>query len=319
MMKILFTFCFAFILFAFSDTQIPEQKMTKEDYIEKFKSIAVEQMNLYGIPASITLAQGILESGNGNSLLATEANNHFGIKCHKEWNGPTYHMDDDEVNECFRRYENPDESYRDHSLFLTTRPRYSFLFELDILDYKSWANGLKTAGYATNPNYANLLIKNIEEFELFKFDKLYKADPNHRQNLITAKETVPNNINSSDEDFEGIMLYSGNRKVYKHNGVRFIYAKSGDTFKSIAADTEIAEWQLCKYNDLKKKDKLADGQIIYLQVKKNKAKESFHIVQPGETLYGISQQHAIRLKKLCKYNTLSSDATLFPNQKIKLR
>ena len=312
-MKILLYTLLALILFSRSEAQLPDQRISKEEYIEKYKEIAIEQMNLYSIPASITLAQGILESGNGNSLLATEANNHFGIKCHKEWNGPTYHMDDDEANECFRRYENPDESYRDHSLFLTTRPRYSFLFELDISDYTGWAHGLKTAGYATNPNYANLLIKNIEEFEL------YKADPNHRQNLIAAKETVPNNINSSDEDFEGIVLYTGNRKVYKHNGVRFIYAKSGDTFKSIAADTEIAEWQLRKYNDLKKKDKLTGGQVIYVQAKKNKARESFHIVQPGETLYGISQQHAIRLKKLCQYNTLERDAILYPDQKIKLR
>jgi len=318
-MKFLLNILFVLVSLVPSLAQLPDQNVSKEEYIEKFKDIAIEQMNLFGIPASITLSQGILESGNGQSLLATEANNHFGIKCHKEWNGPTYHMDDDDPNECFRKYENPAESFKDHSLFLTTRPRYAFLFDLEISDYKSWANGLKTAGYATNPHYAELLIKNIEEFELYKYDKLYKANPENEHKLIVAKKTPTYNCNSDDEDFEGITLDASNRKVYKHNGVRFIYAKSGDTYQSIANDIKLSEWQIRNYNDLKKKDKITGGQIIYIQAKKNKAKQSIHTVQPGETLYDISQIYAIKLKKLCKYNTLEKDAILYPDQKIKLR
>ena len=299
--------------------QLPENKITKEEYIKLYKDIAIEEMNLFRIPASITLAQGILESGNGNSILAKEANNHFGIKCHKEWTGNTYHMDDDEVNECFRKYENPYESFKDHSLFLTTRERYAFLFKLDINDYVGWANGLKSAGYATNPNYAQILIRNIEEFELFQFDKLYKEVPKHGHKRLVAKETTPKNTFANDEDFEGIIMGESNRKVFKHNGVKFICGKTGDTFKSIADDTEIPEWQIRNFNDLKKKDMIKEGQVIYIQAKKNKAKQQFHIVQPGETLHDVSQKHAIKLKKLCKYNTLSKDATLYPNQKLKLR
>jgi LysM repeat protein len=317
-MKVLLNIFFTIVPVVFTLAQPPGQKLTKNEYIERYQGIAIDQMNQYSIPASIILAQGILESGSGNSLLATEANNHFGIKCHKEWNGPTFHMDDDAANECFRKYQNPQESYRDHSLFLTSRPRYASLFELDITDYKGWATGLKTAGYATNPNYANLLIKNIEELELFKFDKLYKVDPAHIQKQPVVKETLTR-PSSSNEDFEGILLGSGKRKVYKHNGVNFIYAKAGDTYQTIAKDTEIREWQIRSFNDLNKKDKIKEKQVIYIQAKKNKAKEAYHIVQSGENLHDISQEHAIKLKKLCKYNTLSKDAILYPNQKIKLR
>ncbi len=319
MMKTLILLLIALIPLADTGAQPPERKLSKEEYIQQYKDIAIEQMSLFAIPASITLAQGILESGNGNSLLATEANNHFGIKCHKEWNGPTFHMDDDAANECFRKYSNPQESYKDHSLFLTTRPRYALLFELEITDYKGWANGLKTAGYATNPNYANLLIKNIEEFELFKFDKFYKEDPNHKNKHFASNETTSKYFNADDEDFEGINLGFTNRKVYKHNGVKFIYAKPGDTFKSISEIVEIPEGQIRNYNELKKKDIIKEGQVIYLQAKKNKSKQPYHLVQPGENLYSISQQYAVKLKKICKYNTLSKDAILYPNQKIKLR
>ena len=299
--------------------QLPEQKLTKEEYIELYKDAAIEQMNHFSIPACITLAQGILESGSGNSLLATEANNHFGIKCHKEWTGPTYHMDDDSENECFRKYENALESYKDHSLFLTTRPRYAFLFDLDINDYKAWAHGLKTAGYATNPNYANLLIKNIEEFELYKFDKNYVSKPKPVDKSISEKEPKGKKHIGEEEYFDEITLGEYSRKVFKNNGVSFIYAKKEDTFQSISGDLDIPVWQLKSYNDLSKKDEVTEGQAIYLQAKKTRGKTAFHIVVPGETLYDISQQHAVKLKKLCKYNTLDRDAKLFPDQKIKLR
>ncbi|MBC8510301.1 MAG: glucosaminidase domain-containing protein [Cryomorphaceae bacterium] len=166
---------FLLILFLFSSFWGFSQSKT-ENYISEYSSAAVDEMNRYSIPASITLAQGILESGNGESRLATEGNNHFGIKCHSNWNGKTIIEDDDEKGECFRKYDKVTDSYRDHSLFLTERGRYSFLFEYKKSDYKKWAKGLKKAGYATNPNYPTLLIDLIERYELYTYDKGEQSD-----------------------------------------------------------------------------------------------------------------------------------------------
>jgi LysM repeat protein len=292
-------------------------KISKEEYIQMFKDIAVEEMNEYGIPASITLAQGVLESGNGNSPLALQANNHFGIKCHKEWTGDTFFMDDDQSNECFRKYGSARDSYDDHSLFLTTRERYYFLFDIDITDYRSWAKGLRQAGYATNPNYPELLIKVIEDFKLYELDKQFKGVL--AQNLNTANDSISFRQETDEDDFEPIYLSSTNRKVYRTNGVKYIIARQGDTFEKIAADFEVYTFQVYRNNDLKKKDRITEGQRLYIEPKKNKASSAFHLVKPGETLYGISQQYAVKLKRLCKYNTLAKDAQLFPDQKIKLR
>ena len=204
--------------------QTPSGKITREEYIDLYKDIAIEEMNDFHIPASITLAQGILESGNGNSSLARKANNHFGIKCHKGWNGKTFHMDDDAKNECFRKYPSPYESFKDHSIFLSTRNRYSFLFDLEINDYKGWANGLKQAGYATNPRYPQLLIKLIEEHHLYHYDKPYTGQK------ITVSEQNNKQVTASPEDFTAITIGAGNREIYENNGVKFIRAKKGDTY-----------------------------------------------------------------------------------------
>jgi LysM repeat protein len=299
--------------------QTPPAKMTKDEYIRKYSDIAIEEMNLFGIPASITLAQGVLESTHGNSSLATDANNHFGIKCHKEWTGDTFHMDDDEKNECFRKYATPEESYKDHSLFLTSRERYTFLFEISLNDYKGWAYGLKKAGYATNPNYPELLIKIIEEFKLYELDKSGKQDLANKRKHNEKDAVIIKQFSNNEEDFEPISIGASQRKIYKNNGVKFIFANEGDTFEKIAADFHIYTFQVYKNNDLRKKDAIEKGQMIYIEPKKNKSSVLAHIVKPGETLHGISQQYAIKLKKLCKYNTLDKDATLFPDQKIKLR
>ena len=165
------------ILFIIYALTVSAQNKT-EQYIEQYSQIAVDEMNRYNIPASITLAQGILESGNGESRLATQGNNHFGIKCHGNWNGKTIIADDDEKGECFRKYNKVAESYRDHSLFLTERGRYSFLFDYNKTDYKKWAKGLKKAGYATNPKYPTLLIDLIEKYDLSRFDKGAKSKKN---------------------------------------------------------------------------------------------------------------------------------------------
>ena len=312
MVKFLF-FIIAIFLNAGLFAQAPSNKISREEYIQLYKDIAVEEMNTYHIPASITLAQGILESGNGNSSLARKANNHFGIKCHKGWNGKTFHMDDDAKNECFRKYSGPYDSFKDHSIFLSTRSRYAFLFELELNDYKGWANGLKRAGYATNPKYPQLLIKLIEEYQLYDFDTHYKG-----RTIATSRENKKQ-ISGSIEDFNAITIGAANREIYENNGVKFIRVRKGDTFYKIAQDFNIYTWQVYSYNDLKKNDPITENQILYLGKKKNKGSLAFHIVKQDESLYDISQTYGVKLKKLCKYNSLDKNARLFPNQEIKLR
>ena len=301
------------LLSAGLNAQPPENKMSKEEYIRLYKDIAIKEMNTFGIPASITLAQGILESSSGNSELARRAHNHFGIKCHKGWKGKTMHMDDDSRNECFRKYKNPFDSFKDHSIFLSSRDRYAFLFDLEITDYKAWAKGLKRAGYATNPKYPQLLIKLIEDYRLFEYDQGYRPEN------YAYKKHQPQITKQAGDDFKPIYLSEGKRQVYENNGVKFIYALKGDSFYSIAQDFNIYTWQVYKYNELKKKDQVHEGQMLYLERKKTKAQTAFHIVQPGERLFDISQKYGVRLKKLCKYNHLDKNAQLFPDQRIRLR
>lgn len=300
-------------------SQLPDNKITKEEYISLYKDIALEEMNIYNIPASITLAQGILESGHGNSTLAKKANNHFGIKCHSDWTGKTFHMDDDAKDECFRKYKSPYESFKDHSIFLSTRNRYASLFELDIKDYQAWAKGLKNAGYATNPKYPQLLIKIIEEYELHQYDLQYNNVLAGRYKPKVERQVSTRYEKADSEDFKAINIGAANREIYINNDVKFIFAKKGDTFSTIAEDFNIYSWQLYSYNDMRKKDPIAEGQMIYLEAKKKKGDKPYHIVQPGETLADISQLYAVKIKKLCKYNTLDDKAILFPNQKILLQ
>ena len=285
-------------------SQPAEYKLSQEEYIEKYKDEAIREMLMHGVPASITLAQGMLESGNGNSPLAVYANNHFGIKCHKGWEGLTFIQDDDEKNECFRKYGSVLESYSDHSAFLSGRSRYATLFDLKRTDYKGWAKGLKKAGYATNPQYPQLLIKIIEKHNLHEYDK--------------AKE-MPS-IKPSPQEYVNRPLLKG-RKVMIHNGVKYILVKRGDTYFKIAKNLEMMLWQIYKYNDLKKNDKLRQGQVIYLQPKRNKAQRGYdyHLARRGETMYSISQKYAIRLKSLYKKNRMAQDTEVTPGQKLWLR
>jgi LysM repeat protein len=284
--------------------QPAEYKLSQEEYIEKYKDEAIREMLMHGVPASITLSQGMLESGNGNSPLAVYANNHFGIKCHKGWDGLTFIQDDDEKNECFRKYGSVLESYSDHSAFLSGRSRYATLFDLKRTYYKGWAKGLKKAGYATNPHYPQLLIKIIEKHKLYEYDK--------------TKE-MPS-IKPSPQEYVNRPLLKG-RKVMIHNGVKYILVKQGDTYFKIANKLEMMLWQIYKYNDLKKNDKLRQGQVIYLQPKRNKAQRGndYHLVRRGETMYSISQKYAIRLKSLYKKNKMPQDIEATPGQKLWLR
>jgi len=254
-----------------------------EDYIKKYRELAVDEMKKYLIPASITLAQGLLESGAGQSTLARKSNNHFGIKCGSDWNGKTVSHDDDARGECFRAYKHPKQSYEDHSKFLAGRPRYASLFKLKITDYKGWARGLKKAGYATNPRYADQLIDIIELYDLDKYDKKgglkwMKENPNPHQPYIA-------------------------------NDLVYIVVRAGDSWKSISKEFDISQSKLRKYNDLYKGYILQVGDILYLEKKNKKAgKEHIvHVLRAGESMYSISQKYGIRLKNLYKLNKMDAE------------
>lgn len=278
----------AFYCLVLSVTAQPaERRYSRQEYIERWKEEAIHQMNAYGIPASITLAQGILESADGNSPLAKYANNHFGIKCH-DWKGETFIQDDDRNNECFRKYDNAEESYTDHSLFLKNRDRYASLFDLSPTDYKGWAHGLKKAGYATNPQYAYLLIQVIEENNLSQYDK---------EPLFAHKPLKPQAKPVTTE----VSFKKHEVKVHDNN-IRFIIAKNGDTPFKIAKEFEMGLWQIYKYNDLNKNDKIKEGDVVYLQPKRSKAKFEFHMTESGDTMKKISQLYGVKLKKLYKRN-----------------
>lgn len=289
MKKTIYILLFLFFAVSATKSQPAERRTSRSEYIAKFKDDAIREMHKSGVPASITLAQGILESGDGNSPLAMYANNHFGIKCHSGWKGESMRIDDDEKNECFRKYANAYESFRDHSKFLTTRGRYESLFKLKITDYKGWAKGLKKAGYATNPKYAHLLIKIIEQNDLSQYDHYGKVPPRK-----PSKNKTSNKLASSKQA----------RTVKLHNNVKYITIKEGDSFYRISKDFDIDLRLLYRYNDLNKGAVLKTGEVIYIQPKRKKAAEKYHIVKQGETMRSISQNHGIKLKQLYKKNLM---------------
>ena len=272
-----------FVLFIFSlmmATSLWGQDSDYVTYINQYKDIAIEQMNKYHIPASITLAQGLLESGAGKSELARKSNNHFGIKCH-EWDGKRTYHDDDEEDECFRVYKNVRDSYEDHSIFLATGSRYAFLFKFAETDYVNWARGLKRAGYATSPTYADKLIEIIERYDLDRFDR---------------KQS-------------GKSRYLGPHTPYIANDIVYVVARQGDTMLSIAEEFGISKRKLISYNDLYKGYVPVKGDIIYLARKHRKAKKPHtqHVVGEGESMHMISQKYTVRLARLYKMNKATPD------------
>ena len=271
-----------------------------QDYFDTYKDVAIEQMLKYKIPASITLAQGVLESGAGRSELATKANNHFGIKCNG-WTGRKSYHDDDERNECFRAYDNVYESYKDHSVFLTTSKRYSRLFQLKLTDYKGWAKGLKACGYATSPVYANKLIEIIELYKLYKYD--------------TAK---------GYDKFQQQQIEHGDlRHVYLFNKNYYVFARRGDTYRSLAREVDVSYRKLARYNERDKNDVLEEGEIVWLKKKARKAPKEYkghpHRVQTGESMYSIAQKYGIRVKYLYKMNDLAPDYQIRVGDLLRIR
>jgi LysM repeat protein len=286
-------------------------RISANDYIDAYKEIAVSEMKRTGIPASITLAQGMLESDNGNSSLATEGNNHFGIKCH-DWTGKTMRKDDDAPNECFRKYKSADESYRDHSDFLLSKQRYNFLFAYKSTDYKSWAKGLKKAGYATNPKYPEMLIKLIGENKLYLYDlDVAVADRVRANRTVSGKKT-------GEADFT---INLDAHPVYKRNNIEYIVVKNGDSFDKLARELEMFTWELLKNNELTKNSTLSEGQILYLQPKHRKAERGneIHTVLPGETLYSISQLYGVKTKHLRRLNRLTANEDVKEGDVLNLR
>jgi hypothetical protein len=307
-------FFLLFNVILLSSTIYGQRKMSREEYIELYKDVAINEMREYKIPASITLAQGILESGCGGSALATEANNHFGIKCHKEWTGERFYYDDDEKNECFRVYDNAAESYHDHSLFLTTRERYNQLFTLKITDYKAWAHGLKSAGYATNPQYAQLLIKIIEEQQLDRYDKMalnesYVVEPQLADVTPASTPFIPKTTLPEPRKLKTAPC---GRDVYENNGVKFIYATENDNYYRIAQDFDIYSYQLFKYNETPKNHTPKAGEIVYLEKKKKKGVVTHYFAQQGETVLDVAQKTGMTTKSLCSKNRISTTTRLQP-------
>lgn len=276
-----------------------------QKYIDQYKDIAIEQMKQWKIPASITLAQGLLESGAGRSELATKGNNHFGIKCNG-WTGRKTYHDDDARNECFRAYDSAYDSFEDHSRFLANGQRYRSLFNLKTTDYKGWARGLKAAGYATNPQYADRLIEIIQLYKLYQYDDAKEYD------RFMKERTKDHRVDGQDLHII---------KVYNKN--YYLIARKGDTFKTIGEEVGISYRKIARYNERNKRDKLNEGEIVWLKKKQSKAPKEFkkrpHTVQRGESMYSIAQKYGIRVKSLYKMNHLSPDYDIRVGDKLRIR
>lgn len=271
---------------------------TYQLYINQYKDLAIREMLQYRIPASITLAQAVFESGAGRSRLARLGNNHFGIKCH-DWTGRTIAEDDDALGECFRAYDHPLQSFEDHSKFLVNSSRYRRLFSLSMQDYRGWAHGLKACGYATNPRYAHKLIELIELYKLYVYDSARSYD--HAMVEYSGNQTVINQA----KPLHPIAIFNKNY---------YIRARRGDTFKLIGEEIGVSYKKIAKYNERDKDDALTEGEIIFLKKKRKRAPKAFknrpHVVKDGESLYIIAQIYGMRLSSLYKLNDFTPDHTI---------
>jgi len=295
-------------------------------YINRYSSLAVSEMIRTGVPASITLAQGMIESDFGRSTLAREGNNHFGIKCHNDWTGPAIRHNDDRRNDCFRKYSRPEDSFYDHSDFLKSGSRYKQLFDLSQTDYKGWAHGLKRAGYATNPDYAGMLIRKIEENNLYYFDKANQLPPHAEvvpQPEKTADTATPqlNMGYPQPVTLENEIVPAHVSRIMENNRIQYIIVRDGETTGMIENKFQLLKWELAKYNELNASFTPVAGQMLYLQPKRDRAEpgKEIHVARNGDTMYLISQVYGVKLKKLYEYNRMREDAEPVPGDKIWLR
>jgi len=305
------------------------QEFPHAEYITKYAKFAQEEMAFSGVPASITLAQGILESGNGKSDLAVDGYNHFGIKCKKHYEGKVMFVDDDEIDDCFRVYESVLDSYKDHSSFLKNNQRYSGLFKLNALDYKSWAKGLKKAGYATNPKYAQLLIDIIENNKLFLFDKnddSWMLAYSKYSGIETGIASTGESIHTKDVKEEDINLLNENKVLNKFqqvftnpNGTMYVLAKPNDTFDRLKNRHDVWISELKRFNELSSNTIFKGGEKIYIRPKKSKAKIKEYTVKAEDTLYSIAQHFGIKQKKILRRNNLMSADEIVEGMQLKLK
>jgi hypothetical protein len=323
------------------------------DYVSNHKDLAIQEMEAYKIPASITLAQAIYASKAGTNRVAKEANNHFGITCHaNEWVGDTYYETEDHSPDyCYRKYADVENSYRDHSLFLAKRPRYVSLFELPMSDYRAWARGLKEAGYAGNPRYADTLIAIIQKYDLAKYDASVKQemgkpveikkqsqkqevdnqslynkehDKGVKEELVTQKDEVQNQEETFDfpkttprivDDvhvfvldpksvpFQQAYFPYTKRAVYENNKTKFLLAKAGDTYASLASSLQMTEKSLRLFNDVFDNSEPVEGEVVYLEMKSTKSPVGYHILSEKDTYHYVSQLYGVQLKILIKRNS----------------
>jgi LysM repeat protein len=296
---------------------VKAQSTSTPQYIAMYKDIAIDEMKRSGIPASITLAQGVLETQSGNSWLVQNSNNHFGIKCKNNWTGQTVNYDDDARQECFRKYNTAAESYKDHSDFLKNNPRYSFLFQFQLEDYKSWAYGLKQAGYATSKTYPQQLIKVIEDYNLQQYTMegeglVARSTPS---TVTTTKPSTTTTGKSTTAAAEK-PIPSG---VFEINGRKVLYAQAGTALIQLADEKDIKLRNLVKYNDLANDDPLPKSNYIFLEKKGKTGKNDFHVVKQGETMYDISQAEGIQLRWLRRRNRMKEGEEPAAGQRLALQ
>lgn len=335
----------ALIIFIFLGLSVfAQQNEATLKYIEKYKDLAMEQMIEFKIPASIKLAQAIIESSHGTSELAVKSNNHFCIKCHNSWTGKKTYYDDDAKGECFRVYNTVEESYRDHSNFLKNGTRYASLFELEITDYKGWANGLKKAGYATSPVYATVLIKVIEDYNLQKYDQMVikkefkpkkktdKVEPEAKKEptkVEKPKKVKVNKHTAADNtkplpilaDCPVVEMTPDHHYIRENFGIKFVMTKDGDNLESLAKELKMFPRQLVKYNHLGNKTTFVKDEVLYIGPMRRKAAAGYyvHVIQKGETLSYVSRLYAVKLERLFKMNDLDENSILQIGQEIRLR
>lgn len=322
-----------------------QSKEIIKNYIDRYKDLAIEEMIRTGVPASITLAQGIHETGAGTSKLVRSSNNHFGIKCKSEWKGEWVSHDDDARGECFRKYSNPEDSYRDHSDFLKNRPYYKALFTLDPLDYEGWAYGLKKAGYATNPKYPQILIKLIEDYNLQDYTYIalrQKKNPNSAEwtKSTTVTTTKDEEVDEKKEVVKSEPLVSAPVKnkllensasavkksttkqypsgIFYINETKVVFAEKGTSFLKLAQEHNISLPKLFEYNEMQPQDIAAKDQLVFLQRKKKNGANEYHIVVDGETIADIAQAEGIRKENLLEYNHLTEAMQPAPGEKLYL-
>ena len=312
------------ILFSFISGAAPAQRISIEEYVDQFKDIAMSEMKRSGVPAAITLAQGILESENGNGDLVKKSNNHFGIKCKSTWAGESVNHDDDAEGECFRAYDSAAQSYRDHSDFLRGNKRYASLFTLDADDYKGWAKGLKRAGYATNPRYPELLIKYIEQYNLQQYTLLVlnNTSPSDLAKANEGKGSGLAPAEVKDEKpvvTEAAAITGDPDKIITINNSRCVFVNKGTSLLVLATKHNINLNKLMEYNDLTEEGILKNDQYIFLQKKSKTGEKEYYIVQPGETVYDVAQKNGIQLRYLQEYNDLQRIEAMPANTKLFLQ